>query len=152
MLPSCWRWLTIMNLMTRECGTSSNIPSTLIAFSPSTSETASFCLTANIENYSSNRSSNGRGGVGGYLVLIFKISSSLLNPITLLCRPYKDHCDRTLKKDKISKHKETNVVQRKERRSAVNLILTRDFSNCKLQHCCFVCYSQDHNAMTHPQD
>ena len=27
-----------------------------------------------------------------------------------------------------------------------------DFSNCKLQHCCFVCYSQAHNALSHPKN
>nr|XP_022311154.1 uncharacterized protein LOC111116450 [Crassostrea virginica] len=27
-----------------------------------------------------------------------------------------------------------------------------DFSNCKLQHCCLVCYSQAHNALSHPKN
>lgn len=29
---------------------------------------------------------------------------------------------------------------------------TCDFTNCKLQHCCFVCYSQTHNALSHPKN
>jgi hypothetical protein len=29
---------------------------------------------------------------------------------------------------------------------------TCDFTNCKLQHCCFVCYSQAHNALSHPKN